>query len=147
MPQTTHDPKVPLFQDGRPRYTIQDDGCWRWNGTKTPGGYGLVRSGKLMIYAHRDTYSRAFGSIPEGMDLDHAVCQNPSCVNPDHLEAVTRAENVRRGRAAKLTADDVTAIRHAASNGISQIALARQYGVAPCTVGRAVARSTWSDID
>jgi hypothetical protein len=66
--------------------------CWLWRGSITPNGYG--RLGK--DYAHRLSYQMAKGEIPAGLDLDH-LCRVRSCVNPDHLEAVTRAENLRRG--------------------------------------------------
>ena len=47
------------------------------------------------MLAHRFSYERAKGVIPEGLELDH-LCRNPACVNPDHLEAVSGHENVRR---------------------------------------------------
>ena len=64
--------------------------CWNWTGP-TVGPYGK-RSGKL---AHRVVFELLVGDIPEGLELDH-LCRNTLCVNPDHLEPVTRAENMRR---------------------------------------------------
>ena len=49
-----------------------------------------------MVYAHRVAYEIIKGKIPDGLDLDH-LCRNKVCVNPDHLEAVTRRENLMRG--------------------------------------------------
>jgi hypothetical protein len=81
-------------------YYIEEDRgyktpCWIWTGT-TRHGYGRIyREGRLQE-AHRWYYEQANGPIPEGLQINH-LCRVPSCVNPDHLEPVTRAENVRRG--------------------------------------------------
>jgi hypothetical protein len=50
--------------------------------------------------AHRFAYLEFVGPIPDGLVLDH-LCRNKKCVNPDHLEPVTNAENLRRGRVAR----------------------------------------------
>ena len=74
-----------------------NSGCWLWEGAQLPTGYGaLNRHGKYHL-AHRFSYQLSKGEIPVGLQLDHK-CRQPSCVNPDHLEAVTSAENTRRGR-------------------------------------------------
>ena len=75
------------------------EGCWFWLAYKVPTGHGRFRVGGKdgeMTPAHRVSYRLLKGEIPKGMDLDH-LCKNPSCVNPEHLEPVTRAENVMRG--------------------------------------------------
>lgn len=67
-------------------------GCWPWLGAIAPSGYGRVHS----RWAHRLSYEFLVGPIPAGLDIDH-LCRNRLCVNPAHLEPVTRLVNVRRG--------------------------------------------------
>lgn len=78
-------------------YIQRESGCWEWQGAKGPLGYGrwMPKGGKMSL-AHRVMYERHKGPIPAGLSLDH-LCRNPSCVNPDHLEAVTHRENCLRG--------------------------------------------------
>lgn len=84
--------------------------CWWWTGTKIKGKtsrhlpYGMigVRLGKsrwAMRYAHRVSYELNVGPIPAGMSIDH-LCNNPSCVNPEHLRPLPIAENILRGNGA-----------------------------------------------
>lgn len=76
--------------------TIQDGECWLWP-TKSKLGYGDIYLGNYISEtAHRLSYRFAKGEIPEDLCIDH-LCRKPSCVNPDHLEAVTIKENTLRG--------------------------------------------------
>lgn len=80
---------------------IAPNGCWEWSGARTKG-YGKFAAGRTVdktrriVLAHRFAYEAFKGPIPEGLEPDH-LCRNHGCVNPDHLEVVTRLENVRRG--------------------------------------------------
>ena len=71
-------------------------GCWEWCGCLTKGGYGQFVLG-TRVYAHRYAYKMMVGEIPEGLQVDH-LCRNRSCVNPEHMEIVTRKENILRGQ-------------------------------------------------
>jgi hypothetical protein len=89
-------------------YVIEDrryeTPCFVWLGNVSGRGYGIFGEGTgesyRKIYAHRRAYEASKGEIPEGLEIDH-LCRVHACVNPEHLEAVTHAENVRRGYAAR----------------------------------------------
>ena len=70
--------------------------CWEWDKAKDSLGYGRVWVNEKAMLVHRVAYEAIIGPIPAGMELDH-LCRNPKCYNPEHLEAVTHAENMRRG--------------------------------------------------
>lgn len=89
----------PPIERVKARITIDSNGCWIWNGAKTSGGYGHVKTGLTTYkHAHVVTYEDKYGPVTEGLELDH-LCRVRACCNPDHLEAVTHTENVRRGGA------------------------------------------------
>jgi HNH endonuclease len=114
--------------------------CWIWQLVKNNHGYGLVNAGPgSMQCAHRVYYEAAHGAIPPDLKLDH-LCRVPSCVNPDHLEPVTHAENCRRGRNTKLTALDVSAIRVSSEN--HQV-LATRFGISPSHVSSIKTFRSW----
>lgn len=73
-----------------------NSGCWLWERHTTRHGYGVISIDGKQVYAHRVMYERRHGKIPSGLEIDHK-CRTPACCNPDHLEAVTHLENVRRG--------------------------------------------------
>lgn len=83
-------------------YTPAANGCWIWNSGLDAHGYGQINcpteNGKRHppLKAHRVIYELLKEPIPVGLEIDH-LCRNRRCVNPDHMEPVTRAENVMRG--------------------------------------------------
>lgn len=76
-----------------------NSGCWLWTGALDHYGYGLTTRNGKQIKAHRAVYEMHRGPIPKALDIDHK-CRLKCCVNPDHLEPVTRGENARRQNAA-----------------------------------------------
>lgn len=74
---------------------VPNGDCWEWTGQRK-NGYGIVDLGPRQTFAHRYAYEQLVGPIPAGKELDH-LCRNTICVNPDHNEPVSHAENVRRG--------------------------------------------------
>lgn len=70
-----------------------ESGCWLWAGARDAYGYGAATG---HTKAHRLVYEALVGPIPRGLTIDH-LCRVRACVNPTHLEPVTRGENVLRG--------------------------------------------------
>ena len=85
------------------RVRVVPGGCWVWIGNRTPSGYGLMsvydvaRRGPRTLYAHRWSVLLAGRTITPGHEVDH-LCRNRWCVNPEHLDVVDHAENMRRIR-------------------------------------------------
>lgn len=139
------------------------DGCWLWQGAKQTTGYGHLsvshNGRKYQVSAHRFSYVLHHDEIPPGMVIMHK-CDRPSCVNPTHLLVGTQAENladmVRKGRMgtapgmlhpfAKITDDDVRAIRRLAAAGVSQRELGRRFGIHNTVVCRIVRRERWTHV-
>lgn len=129
---------------GGPEYLADSvTGCWVWQHYKDRKGYGVIKRNGRNRQAHCHFYELLRGKIPEGMQLDH-LCRNTSCVNPDHLEIVTNAENTRRGLNAKLTHWQVAEIRTRLSNGARQAPLAREFNVSACCINDIVKERSWT---
>lgn len=92
--------KTPLFTRIHRFTDIDAGGCWVWRGSVAQNGYGrmsvMAGSVQKLQNTHRVAYEAFVGAIPAGLEIDH-LCRNRLCCNPEHLEAVTHAENMRRG--------------------------------------------------
>lgn len=84
------------------RYTVTPSGCWEWNGARHRHGHGVVRINSKNHQAHRVAWEQVNGPVPAGKIVRHS-CDNPPCVNPDHLLVGTQRDNIhdmiQRGRA------------------------------------------------
>lgn len=126
-----------------------DTGCWDWTGTLSWNGYARVNRDGRLQWAHRLYYQDKYGqgSIPQGMDLDH-LCRNTKCVNPDHLEVVTKAENQRRGKAVRLSWGEVRFVREfyvPYDPHFGTRALGRRFNVSHETIRKVVHDVAWVD--
>lgn len=79
------------------RVTDTDTGCRLWTGQVNNWGYGVVSIGGIKYAAQRVFYELLVGPIPDGMVIDH-TCRVHECVNVEHMQVVTRGENIALGR-------------------------------------------------
>lgn len=134
------------------------DGCWYWTAYTDRKGYGYLGvTGTTIISAHRFSYERHKGPIPKGMCVCHS-CDNPSCVNPDHLWLGSNDDNMRdmaiKGRAtrgsrntfAKLNEVSIPIIREAISTGFSQSEVAKYFKISRSVICDIIAKRTWKHI-
>ncbi|WP_406227343.1 HNH endonuclease [Streptomyces anthocyanicus] len=106
LPKLT--PEMRLFSKVESDGTAE--GCWLWSGTVAPTGYGQIRWGGKVQYAHRVIYGYLISDIPDGLELDH-LCRVRQCVNPWHLDPVPHQINVIRGDAPRVNGDRTHCIR------------------------------------
>jgi len=128
----------------------KETGCVEWQKARS-NDYGKVTINYRQERAHRISYEINIGPIPDGMFVLHH-CDNPPCINPDHLFLGTQADNCadmankdrstrgERNPQAKLTGEDVTSIRE--MNG-SNIQIAKNFGVCQATISNIKARRSW----
>lgn len=136
-----------------------EDECWEWQAGTSRFGYGQFAVKRRATNAHRVAWVLWVGEIPKGKWVLH-TCDNPLCVNPQHLYLGTVLENnrdrVERGRGrpagvrgerhghAKLSLRQVKKIRREYSaGGVSQATLGKKYGVCHATISFIVNNKTW----
>lgn len=135
--------------------------CWEWSGSRNEQGYGEVWFDGKNRRAHRFSFEVAFGEIIEGLCVCHK-CDNPPCVNPDHLFLGTKKDNAQdasrkkrlkpqRGalhKKAKLTLEDVKYIRsHHVPNVVGYKRIAKKFGVSESLIYRIVKRKNWAHVN
>lgn len=94
-------------RSGKAGVELAPSGCWIWTGAVNNRGYPCW--GRSL--AHRRMYELLIGRIPNGLELDH-LCKVPRCVNPEHLEPVDHAENVRRSSVGQVNAERMLSRTH-----------------------------------
>lgn len=132
-------------------YVAEDRGfetpCWVWQWTLSRYGHGQRMVGRgasrRSVYAHRHEWERVNGPVPGGRELHHR-CEVPSCVNPSHLQLVTRTQH-RRAHS-PLTPNDVRKIRKRAAAGERQGDIGADYGVTQAYISLIVTRRQWADV-
>lgn len=142
--------------------TVADaDACWMWEAALDEAGYATLWVDGRGVHASRVMWELERGPIPAGLFALHR-CDNPRCVNPNHLFLGTHADNMadmkqkKRGRGrvalgednhwAKLRTSDVIAIRESAAVGASLSYIARTYGVTQKAIRLIVNRTNWRHV-
>lgn len=131
-------------------------GCWLWTGALNTQGYGMIGVGKKQPLAHRVSWQLFKGQIPDRLCVLHR-CDNPVCVNPEHLFLGTKKDNAvdmfvkgrapdRRGSKhhnSKLTDADIVRIR---TSKLSGAEMARELGVRSATVSGIRLGKSWKHV-
>lgn len=144
----------------RAGYILTESGCHEWPNSKNSRGYGTL-GGDLngpTLAAHRVAWEIAHGPIPPGMGVRH-ICDNPPCINPEHLLLGTHQDNMddrtarerqvrgTRSSKAKLTEDQVRQMRALYATGaVRKVDLAAQFGIGFSTVRQVLNRQTWRHV-
>lgn len=120
-------------------------GCHIWQRGRNRDGYGTIKRNGRNMHAHQFFFEQKYGPVPKGLELDHIVCSNRACCNPDHVTPTTHIENSRRRLDAKLTIEMAREIR--ALNGVmSRSKIAERYGVTKMMICHIIKGRAWREI-
>ncbi len=147
------------------RHRIKDDstintltGCWNWNKSLGIRGYGKIGFRNRSATAHRVSYLVYKGEIKKNQLVMHK-CDNPKCVNPEHLNVGSYADNTQdsldkgrtsakgtRNTQSKLTEYDVSIIKKLVKESVSQRIIARTFNVCPATICHIKKENNWKQV-
>lgn len=148
-------PSKSLLERFNQKYSPEpNSGCWLWTGSVEIHGYGRIANNKKIYLAHRISYSLFKGFIGDKFVLHH--CDNPPCVNPDHLFLGTQLDNIkdrnsknRQGRgekiSSKLTEKDILKIR-ALKGKLTQVQIAKKFSLSVGHVHLILKKRSWRHI-
>lgn len=138
-----------------------NSGCWLWEATTNLDGYGRFRFRGLLMGAHRFSMMLYKEQENKNLCVLHR-CDNPCCVNPDHLFFGTHLENMRdrakKGRGfipalkgeahynSKFKEVDILDIREYSKQGLKNPVIAKKYGVCTGTIQRIISGGTWKHV-
>ncbi len=129
----------------RKSYVEDKNGCHVWQGQPSQRYPARKVKGKP-VHVHVWAWEQAHGKVPAGMVLHH-TCSNTRCVNVEHLEVVTPAENAQYGAATRLTMAKANRIRHLAQMGHTYREIAEEYGISRRTVESVVYGHSWRPVE
>lgn len=134
-------------------WVVAESGCWEWSGASSKGR-AWISQGQEMVPAYRLAYEAWVGPIPEGIYVCHH-CDNPLCINPDHLFLGTHDDNMadmtikgrsthgKRNGQAKLSPEQVRAIPEMVRAGKTQSEIGRMFGVSRSAIALIVQGRRW----
>lgn len=134
------------------RYTVNEEtGCWEWQGHRLPKGYGFFHVNDDNYLAHRVSYHNFVGPIKEGNCVCHS-CDNPCCVNPEHLWQGSYTDNLqdmaRKGRqhCTVLSWAEVQHIRVLHRMSMPMLQISKLFGVSKTHIRNIIIGKKWSHI-